>query len=344
MRALLVILTSLTLGFCSCQPQPEYCTVKGSIKGVEDGERLELQDAWNHFKEIETTRVKDGKFEFHPHISAPTHVYLYTKEGKQLKDFILEPGTILADVDADDADDMDTGATGTISNDTHRRISDLYAGGDSAAAEALRDEVLSADQTGPLALKYADGGLKSSLQALEVLSRLAPELASKEFVKELTEELTRRVRTEPRTEKSDFVPTFIDMEYPDANGNPISLSSVVNNPNNRYVLLDFWATWCSPCIASIPNLKEIYAKYHEKGLEIYSVSEDSNKEGWKKFLTENGMTWVNVIDDKPGRKNSKVWYEYALHGIPTVLLIDGETGEILGRNADLEVVLPSLFE
>jgi len=343
-RVLFAIMAAFVVALYSCQSPSEYCTVQGTIKGVEEGMKLEIQDSWNHFKVIETTQVKDGKFEFHPHISSPTHVYLYIHDGMQLKDFFLEPGTIIVSVDAEDESDMGTGATGTVSNDMRRRIQDLSASGDADAAEALREEVYSAKQTGPLALMYAEGSYKSSAQALDVLSRLMPELASKAYIKELATELTRRMRTEPRSEKSDVIPTFIDMEYADAQGNPISLSSVVNNPKNRYVLLDFWATWCSPCIEAIPELRNVYAKYHEQGLEIYSVSEDSNVEYWKSFLTENGMTWVNVRDDKPGRRRSKVWYEYALYGIPTVLLIDGATGEILFRDPELDEVLPSLFE
>ena len=89
----------------ACQPQGDYCTVKGTVKGLKDGTRLELVDEYDHFKAIATTRVKDGAFEFRPGISDPTHVYLYTADGRQLKDFFLEPGTITADVDATDEND-----------------------------------------------------------------------------------------------------------------------------------------------------------------------------------------------------------------------------------------------
>ena len=95
---------------------------------------------------------------------------------------------------------------------------------------------------------------------------------------------------------------------------------------------------------SIPKLKEIYAKYHEKGLEIYSVAENPDVEYWKTFIKENDMTWVNVCDDQPTRKNSKAWNDYTLHGIPTVILIDGETGTILAREDDLAAILGQLFQ
>ena len=341
----------LTIVACNKKPAaennvPEYCTVKGTIKGVKDGTKLILEDSWNNFEVIETAVVKDGAFEFHPHITEPTHVYLYTKDEKQLKDFILEPGTIITNVDADDEEDLATWATGTVSNDTGWKIRELEKSGDKQAADSIRELVLGAEQAGPLALYLAQNVCNNSAKALRVLDHLSPDLAKKPFIAELREELTRRMKTEPRAEGSDIVPVFIDMEYPDVDGKPVSLSSIVNLPSNRYVLVDFWATWCSPCVASVPLLKELYAKYHSKGLEIYGVSQDGNKKQWKSFLSKNGMTWVNVLDNQPGRETSKAWNDYALHGIPTIILIDCKNGEIIARNNkdELDTLLEGLLQ
>ena len=341
--SILSVAFSLVIGISSCHS--DYCTVKGTAKGLADGKKLQMQDAWGHYKVIASSVVKDGAFEFHPNISAPTHVYLY-QDNTQLKDFILEPGTIIVNVNADDETDAFTGAAGTPSNDTFCRYRSLLMEGQEGVAKALIDSVFSAEQTGPLALYFANGLCESSAQALGILDRLSPELAGIPFVSELKNELSRRVKTEPRTADSDFIPVYIDMEYPDAEGHPISLSSVVDNPDNRYVLLDFWATWCGPCVASLPQLKDIYEKFHDKGFEIYSVSEDPSDKRWKPFIEENGMTWINVLDTNAGRKNSKVWEDYALNGIPTVLLIDGNTGEILerGNHLDLDTILSNLLQ
>lgn len=342
-KLLYAVAVLLVLSFSACRNNlPEYCTVKGTIKGVKDGTKLELQDEFNHCKAIETTRVKDGTFEFHPHITTPTHVYLYVVHGEQLKDFFLEPGTIIVEVDATDEEDWAlSNATGTASNEIFKKIDELSNSGRQDAADSLKQEVIRAEQAGPLALYYA-AHWNSSIEALGILDRLTPELAEIPYIAELREELTCRAKTEPAPEGSD--PNyFIDMTYCDAEGNPVSLSSVVNHPDNRYVLLDFWATWCSGCVASIPELKEIYAKYHEKGLEIYAVAENPDVEYWKKYIKENEMTWVNVCDDKPTRKNSKAWNDYALSGIPTTLLIDGETGAIIARDCDWEAVLSTLL-
>ena len=340
---LMVAAVALAIGVSGCRGnQPEYCTVKGAIKGLKEGTKIRLEDEFDHFKVIETTRVKDGHFEFHPRISSPTHVYLYSQDDTQLKDFFLEPGTIVVDVDASDEEDYEVNnATGTAANDIFKKIDELENSGDQEAVEALKREVINAEQAGPLALYYA-AHWYSSAEALGILDRLMPELAEKQYVAELREELTRRLKTEPAPEgsKPNY---FIDMTYPDATGKPVSLKSVVNNPANRYVLLDFWATWCSGCVEKVPQLKELYAKYHEKGLEIYSVAENTDVDYWKTFIKEKGMTWVNVCDDHPGR-DGKAWKDYTLPGIPTVLLIDGETGAIIARDVDMDKILGELLQ
>ena len=133
-KILLAALGSLMIAFSACQPKTEYytVTVKGTVQGVKDGAELDLQDEWNKFKVIATTTVENGTFEFHPRISAPTRVYLYAKNPEdvyanpldfgQLKDFILEPGTVSVQVNAEDESDMYTGATGTPLNDAYRKI------------------------------------------------------------------------------------------------------------------------------------------------------------------------------------------------------------------------------
>ena len=345
-RMLTVLVSALMiLGFSGChsnQKQSDYCTVKGTVKGLKNGTKLELQDEFQHFKVIAITTVKDGAFEFHPDIAAPTHVYLYTRDEDQLKDFILEPGTILVEVDATDEDDYGTGATGTPSNDVDRRCIAFFNSGDLEAANALMDSVLNAEQTGALALDIVSNRCNSSAQGLDALERLSPELAELAFVAELKEVLTRRLKTEPGG-------MYIDMEYPDVNGNLISLSSVVNNPANRYVLVDFWATWCDGCVDALPNLVELYEKYHDKGLEIYGMSADpkGRYELWKSCLAENNMTWVNVCDFSGGRKDSKARYDYALDAYPTTLLINGQTGVIVARDKgfdELDAMLAELLQ
>ena len=348
------ILSVLAIGLVGCKSQSEYCTVKGSIQGVNDGAELELHDAWNKFKVVATATVEKGTFEFNPRFKSQTHVYLYAKDpkdvyanpldGGQLKDFFLEPGTITVDVHAEDVEDMYTGATGTVLNDAYHRIQ----AADDDAREALWEEALRDGRTSLLALVYADRESDDLTRASEILNRLSPDQAKeyKKYIATMKNRWARRAKKEERMKQAAEAGMnllhqhYFDMEYPDVDDNHVSLSSVVANPANRYVILDFWATWCGPCVQSLPMLKDVYARYHDKGLEIFSVSLDSKTKEWKTFVAENGMTWVNVLG-----KDSKAGRDYGVEFIPAVFLIDCKTGEILVNDAhpDLESILSKLL-
>ena len=348
------ILSVLAIGLVGCKSQSEYCTVKGTIQGVKDGAELELHDAWNKFKVVATATVEKGTFEFNPRFKSQTHVYLYAKDpkdvyanpldGGQLKDFFLEPGTITVDVHAEDVEDMYTGATGTVLNDAYHRIQ----AADDDAREALWEEALRDGRTSLLALVYADRESDDLTRASEILNRLSPDQAKeyKKYIATMKNRWARRAKKEERMKQAAEAGMnllhqhYFDMEYPDVDDNHVSLSSVVANPANRYVILDFWATWCGPCVQSLPMLKDVYARYHDKGLEIFSVSLDSKTKEWKTFVAENGMTWVNVLG-----KDSKAGRDYGVEFIPAVFLIDCKTGEILVNDAhpDLESILSKLL-
>ena len=354
MKTKLLFFLAVSFSICLCSCKHEYCTVKGTVQGVKDGAEHVLLDDWNKSKVISTTTVENGTFEFHPRISAPTHVYLYANnsddvyanpyDGGQLKDFFLEPGTIIVDVHAEDESDMAKGATGTVLNDDFHKI--LAA--DSAARETLWDEAIGDEQTNLLALAYANNFYYDLSKASEILDRLSPDLAKtyKKYISTLKKNLVRRAEAAERKknaieeEVSLVGQHYIDMEYPNTDDIPVRLSAVVDNPENRYVILDFWATWCGPCMKSIPMLKEVYAKYHDNGLEIYSISQDSKAREWKSFVEKNEMTWINVLAN-----GGKVYKDYGIEIIPRVFLIDCRTGEILVHEAqpDLDAILSNLL-
>ncbi|MBR5724840.1 MAG: AhpC/TSA family protein [Bacteroidales bacterium] len=343
------------LAVVSCKNASIDCVVKGTVRGVKDGAELVLQDDWNKWKVISTTKVENGTFEFHSRIPAPTHVYLYATnsedvyanpyDGGQLKDFFLEPGTVIVDVHAEDEDDIATGATGTVLNDAFHKI--LAA--DPDVREALWEEAINDEQTNLLALVRADDFPDDLTRASEILDRLSPDLAKayKKYISTLKKSLVRRAEAAERRknaieEEINLVGQhYIDMEYPNTEDIPVRLSAVVDDPDIRYVILDFWATWCLPCVESIPMLKEVYAKYHDKGLEIYSISQDSKAKEWKAFVEENEMIWINVL----ANSGSKVYKDYGIEFIPRVFLIDCQTGEILVHESrpDLDTILAELL-
>ncbi|MDR1725787.1 MAG: TlpA family protein disulfide reductase [Bacteroidales bacterium] len=94
----------------------------------------------------------------------------------------------------------------------------------------------------------------------------------------------------------------------------------------KYILVDFWASWCKPCKAEIPHLKELYAKYKSKGLEIVSISMDRNPKEWNSYLERNPFPWLSLIGD--GQTLSE---RYGIEYIPFNLICD-EEGNVLNKN------------
>ncbi|MDD7226219.1 MAG: TlpA disulfide reductase family protein [Prevotella sp.] len=110
-------------------------------------------------------------------------------------------------------------------------------------------------------------------------------------------------------------------------GKPVALSSLLKP--GRILLLDFWASWCSPCRMEIPEIKKLYEKYHDKGFDVVSVSLDTKREAWTKALDAEQMPWLQ-LSTLEGFK-SKSAQAYAVHAIPFVVLISGN-GNILQVN------------
>lgn len=112
----------------------------------------------------------------------------------------------------------------------------------------------------------------------------------------------------------------------------------------KYVMIDFWASWCHPCRAAIPHWKEVYAKYHDKGFEILGLSLDANWNEWTKAMDIEQMPWPQVVDDFPVKNApSVIGTVYQTTFIPFYVLLDPE-GKILVYSGDKEAVEAKLAE
>lgn len=172
------------------------------------------------------------------------------------------------------------------------------------------------------------------LAEISRLSKAYPWLAEAKQKKE------DMVRAEAIAKKTGIGATAIDFTQNNTAGKPVKLSDY----RGKYVLLDFWASWCGPCRAENPNVLDNYEKYHSKGLEILGVSLDDKKDAWLKAIKDDGLEWAHVSDLK-GWKN-EVAKEYNIRAVPSNFLIDKE-GKIVAvdlRGEELTQKLAEIFD
>lgn len=184
----------------------------------------------------------------------------------------------------------------------------------------------------PEDVKASEHGKAMRARALNVVPPPAP---SDEQMA-LMEERMKTTLTS-KFNKGDIIPEFTQS---DINGNHISLSQF----RGRYVLLDFWASWCKPCRASNPKLVQLYHKYKGPKFEVLSISIDSKKEDWLKAISEDRLPWPQVWDLKGGE--NEVYRMFGLNAVPNYFLVDPE-GRVVNRYfnvASLEKDIETILE
>ena len=161
------------------------------------------------------------------------------------------------------------------------------------------------------------------------MAQFSPQMQNLAPMKQFAEYVEQYARTEVGQ-------PFIDMELHTTTGGK-QLSEVCKG---KWVLLDFWATWCEPCLAEMPTLMQAYEKYAIRGLEICAVSLDMDPERWRTYIAENNLLWTNAID-YPLEGEPSAAEIYGLQAIPANFLISPQ-GKIVAKNLFGESLLHEL--
>jgi peroxiredoxin len=162
---------------------------------------------------------------------------------------------------------------------------------------------------------------KYDYEALKKLrSQFSDSLSNHPYIKSIDRTLASLENVQPGKPAPDFT-------LASANGDSISLSSL----RGKYVLVDFWASWCPDCRKTNPQLVALFQKYKDKNFTLLSVSIDEDPDRWKAAIEKDGLVWSQVIDVKGWQ--SEVAKTYAVQWIPTGILIDPQ-GIILARSTE----------
>lgn len=336
---------------CGCGGTKSY-TIEGS--GEELAGMVYLFDGADV---IDSAAVENGAFRLKGTADAPKKLRLFDnrlpEEAELSAVFYAEPGTIR--LTADEEVPGRYVAAGTPANDA----SIAYEGAAKALISEYRDPDTSDERREAIEEEYDAltersvsenlGNLfgaelvqqtlygKSGAEIIEALDRFTKEMQQCEQLVSLREYAEQK-------SLSDVGQHYIDITLPDATGTIVTLSSVVGRPETKYTLIDFWASWCRPCMGEVPHLKAAYDKYHKAGFEIYGITLDRNRDQWIDAVEQNAMNWIHV-GKFDGEANAAA-KDYAVQSIPSNFLVDSE-GVIIATNLrgeELEAKIAELLD
>lgn len=353
---------SLMAIVASCSNYKDY-TITGKVEGGADGDTVYLQKAeGRRLVKLDSAIIENGVFTFKGVQDTTAYRYVtYNAADKAglTMDFFLENGKI--DIELTTESDV---AKGTVHNDAYqvirnqnndlaKQFNTLY---NSIAAPELSDEqrkakVAELEELNDKMVEIKKAGAEKNITnivGVELLKQVQYYLNAEELnslVQKVPAEFTSDAAIVRITENAKKMlataegQKFTDFELSTPDGAPIKLSDYAGK--GKYVLVDFWASWCGPCRQDMPKLVELYAKYKDKNFEIVGVSLDRDGESWKKGIENLNITWPQMSDLKFW--NCEGSQLYAVSSIPHTVLIDGE-GTIVARGLNINKLTEKLAE
>ncbi len=359
MRKLILIFFAglMAAGMISCNGKGKSdskFTLNMTVKDGMDGTLISLKDRKAaQWVTVDSAFLKDGKVTLSGNVDSPRIFYIFIDNIRGALPVFVEKGNIKVDADVNNL--RNATVEGSKANDEFEKFMKETMGSfdkkiqelgskygaaqrdkDTATMHRLEDEYQGIENDRKQAMLDYEKDNNTSVVAtyiifsnsymfkLNELEQAANEIDKSIENTKYAKLLKERVATLKRVQVGQ---PYVDFTQKDPTGKPISLKSVVDK--NKYVLVDFWASWCQPCRGENPNVVKAFQKYHDKGFTVFGVSFDDNKDKWVKAIKDDNLTWLHVSDLKGwGNAAGKL---YGVQSIPQNVLI-GPEGTIIAKN------------
>lgn len=319
-------------------------TIEGALSNSKAGKIYLFYPSVKSF-EKDSSVIVNGSFHFSGTITAPAEAYcalnpnMNELDQRRIARFFLEEKDMKLAIDNDKFDEAVL--SGSKTEEEYRVLKDKLQEVDRESGQSIENRKSTVTQA--FFMQYPNSYVtlrkllfeigKIPADSLEkITGAFTPQTISTTYGQKIIEKVKQIRAASPGSSAPPFSAKDIDnaeLKLADFKGG--------------YVLLDFWASWCVPCRKSNPHLKELYHKYHDKGIEFIGISDDdSNPAAWKKAVEKDSLPWRHVLRGHDGDKVNKgikndldICDKYAIQFLPTKILID-PSGKIVGRYDDSE--------
>lgn len=333
----------------ACNSTPKY-TINGTVEGEQTGNVYLVKYNGQAIDTLAKGAINEGKFVLNGSVENITSAYLNIEGKRGGTPIFVENATYTATLNP--SSPMDNKVEGTetqnlanqfiaIAQEVNKGQSTLYKEYGAAAQAKDTAKMMEIEtqynKLGENAEAKEDALIKANSDSYIAAYMLASKMGGMQ-VEELVEKYallgTNAKATEPGQRIADRIEKMSALEIgkvaPDFTLNtpedkPLSMHSI----KGKVKLIDFWASWCGPCRGENPNVVAVYKEFHPKGLEILSVSLDSNKEAWLKAIEDDQLTW-NHVSDLKGWQNEAAQL-YGVNSIPNLVILD-ENNVIVAKN------------
>ena len=366
MKKILVFLGILSV-IVSCNPPAKNAyTIHGTVDKDFEGYVYLQQKVDGPLVSVDSIPLRAGEFTFTGTIDFPEIYYINIKETKSLVPFFLEATEINININTEDIDKTKiSGSASQAEYDKYLNVLDMYNNklrenyslsakaqemGETEKAErfdsliveidkersAFMKEYISTHPSSPITPYLIYRNLYSyDVRELNILmDGLDTTLKASPYLPFLDDYLKTLKRT-------DIGMLYVSFMMQDTTGLFLPVADLIGG---KYLLLDFWASWCRPCREENPNLVAVYNDYKDKGFDILGISLDRDKDAWLKAIEDDNLTWHHVSDLQYWE--NKAAKLYGIRSIPSNVLID-PNGIIIAKNLrgeELRKKMEELFE